>query len=536
MVSCRWSILLVVGFAVLAIGAAAIVAAYQVPVRHEVNIGGYDAAYVRGFYDAQDSSYPSGHQPYLKGSDGRVRWSRARSFLVFPQAGLPASVTLRLRGWRPASPASSPPVVHLFLNGQTPLRTIQTSEAWEEYHVAIAIDDGGLLKVSDVVIELRSETALLPDEGREVGVLLDRATYTVSPGPRGFIVPYPSQVAGGALAVLLLWLVLSPCAQNDKKTAKGAKSAKDAERSYAPCPPNPVPQTLPPVPCPLLSFVGIATLVGILFLLLYRLPPPLYPYPLRWLLPALNVAQLLLLAVRHLPAVIARKPWLLDVAAVGGGVVWVAWVLLVAQDHLTLSVPGVEKDFRVFATRAPDLGRVFQADGFYQHGYPLLLWLVRPLTAGNAFLAARLIAAASGAVLLLACGWMARWLLASVEYPLAARSGMLLALLVLALSPLVVQYALYVGSDMPFAACVSLSLAMLVSQVSRQDGTGETSKHPVPPAMVVLAGVVAGGAFLLRHPGIVLLPWGILTSVLLHPGPTGPGGGGGTPLYVVLLP
>jgi hypothetical protein len=231
-------------------------------------------------------------------------------------------------------------------------------------------------------------------------------------------------------------------------------------------------------------------------------------------------------------------------------------VLLVAQDHLTLSVPGVEKDFRVFATRAPDLGRVFQADGFYQSGYPLLLWLVRPLTAGNAFLAARLIAVASGAVLLLACGWMARRLLASVEYPFAARSGMLLALLVLALSPLVVQYALYVGSDMPFAACVSLSLAMLVSQVARHDhdtdllskqrnrsgpptchpptggrnweeGTGEVGKHHTSQAMVVLAGVAAGGAFLLRHPGIVLLPWGMLTSMLLHPWPTGPGGGGG---------
>lgn len=56
-------------------------------------------------------------------------------------------------------------------------------------------------------------------------------------------------------------------------------------------------------------------------------------------------------------------------------------------------------------TTDPALDGVLRADGFYNLGYPLLLWLARPLTGDNPFLAARLVAALGGALLLLA-GWL----------------------------------------------------------------------------------------------------------------------------------
>ena len=114
---------------------------------------------------------------------------------------------------------------------------------------------------------------------------------------------------------------------------------------------------------------------------------------------------------------------------------------------MVLSVPSMEKDFRVFALRSahlagsfpsgtsdPNVDGVLRGDGFYNLGYPLLLWLARPLASDNPFLAARLVAALSGALLLAAGWWLARRLL--------GRGPALLALLALALSPLVVEQAL----------------------------------------------------------------------------------------------
>src|SRR5262249_148794 len=142
------------------------------------------------------------------------------------------------------------------------------------------------------------------------------------------------------------------------------------------------------------------------FLVLYRAQPP-YPYPLLRLLPAIDVLLAGALALRYGPALAQRIPALLDGLAIGGIGAWTAAVLIAAQRHVTLSVPGVEKDFRVFATRSEhlfgtfgaqskEMAGVIQADGFYNLGYPLLLWLARPLANDNPFLAARLASALSG--------------------------------------------------------------------------------------------------------------------------------------------
>ncbi len=465
----------------LLLGALLIMLVYQVPATHKVNIGGYDAAYVQGFHDAQVATAPVGIPPYLTGSDGSARWSRDRSFLLFPQAGLPGRVTLQIRGWR--TDGIPPPTVEVWLNGQELLGTIQTSNAWAEYDFPIS---GGLFKANDIFIELRTPTIRLTAEERPVGVLLDHVTYQVRAGPNGLIRPYPAQVVYGALATGLLWLL-------------GASTENKAQRTHW--------------RKRRIWFLVLGFWLPLFFLVFYRLQPPLYPYPLRWLLPGINLLLAALLGLRYGPALIARVPALLDLLAPAGMVLWLGAVLLVARNHLTLSVPGVENDFRVFATRTDSLTEVFRADGFYNLGYPLLLWLVQPLTAGNPFLAARLVAALSGVLLLLAGSWLARSLLARVEWLRERhlhRIGGLLALLILALSPFVVQYALYVGSDMPFAAMTALALALLV-----------TALRPVPnvgrglAARVFLAGLAAGGAFLVRHLGLLLLPWGVLACLLL---------------------
>lgn len=462
---------------VLLVGAAWIILLYQVPAHHRVNIGGYDTAYVQGFSDPWRQEGPGiPSPPYLEGSDGAARWLRSRSFLLFPQAGLPAAVTLRLRGWHPAG--EPPPVVAVLLNGHTLLGSIDAGDTWKEHTFTIA---GGLLKASDVVIELRASAEPAPEAGSvpRAGVLLDRAAYHVAPGAGHIITPYPTQVGWGALALALLWLA----------TGGGA-----VRTFFARC-------------------WWFALLLGALFLLVVRLPPPLYPYPLRWLLPTVVVVLVALIVLRHAPALLATlsRPAVADALALIGTGLWLAAVLVISQEHVTLSVPGVEKDFRVYATRAPHLEQILQADGFYNLGYPLLLWLVRPFTLHNSFLAGRVVAALSGALLLLAGYLLARSLLHTTAENReheeenhthgTATVAALLALLFLALSPLVVRYALYLGSDMPFAALSTLSLALLLLpwRGGRWLFVG-----------VALAGGAAGGAFLMRHPGLVLLPWGIL--------------------------
>ena len=453
----------------LLVGALFFAASYQIPARHQVDIGNYDAAYAQGFYeaeradDARNAPEPYPPPPYLEGSNGAARWTRASSVLRFPLAGLPATLRLRLRGWRAQG---APPHLRVLLNGQEPLADMATGGAWQDVSLPIV---GGQLKASDFFVELRADTARL-DDGRDVGVLLDEATYSVN-GP--LTTPDPVQVAYGALAAGLLWLLYQTrdARQGDKETRRQG----DASLTWH-----------------VITFIFI--LVSWLFV--YRFQPPITHYPLVWLMPVADGLLAAMLAVRvwRQPATrdwLAARQWLFDAAAALVVALWLGAVLLYAQAHVTEAVPGVEKDFRVFATR-PDLVSIFRADGFYNLGYPLLLWLARPLVADNAFLAGRLLSALFGALLLGAGYWLARVLLAS-------RPAALFALVALACSPLVVQYGLLVGSDMPFAALITLSLALFVA------GTRNRSRN----GLLLAAGLAAGAAFLVRHLGLVLLVWGV---------------------------
>ncbi|HEY3230801.1 MAG TPA: hypothetical protein VGJ87_16370, partial [Roseiflexaceae bacterium] len=96
---------------------------------------------------------------------------------------------------------------------------------------------------------------------------------------------------------------------------------------------------------------------------------------------------------------------------------------------------------------------------------------------------------------------------------LLGRGPALIALLMLAFSPFIVEYGLYVGTDIPFAALCFLALALLVAPAT-------DDRQPTPfrslsvisrrSSVVAFAGLAAGAAFLMRHPGLLLLPFGWL--------------------------
>jgi 4-amino-4-deoxy-L-arabinose transferase-like glycosyltransferase len=442
-------------------GMALVTILCQIPVSHHIDVGRFDAAYVRGFYDPERLDLPQA-RAYLHGSDGSARWTRAESYLLFPQAGLPAEVTIRLRGWR-ADEAL--PDFAILVDGRE-VYTGATTGEWQEVRIPLRRVS---LKPEDVLITVRSDVApVSAGDPRLVGVLVDTVVYRTAQPP---LQPYPAQMAWGALAGGLLFLALTG--------VRGGGTVRWL-RFVA----------------PLRAWLVGMLLIGALYLFFYRLQPA-YPYPLRGLLPGICALLGAIVTLRCGPALAARLPVLPDVLAVGGIAVWTTAVLLAAQDHVTLAVPGVEKDFRVFATRAVDLALVMRADGFYNLGYPFLLWLFAPLTGGNSFLAARLIAALAGMLMLGAAWWLARCLL--------GRAPALAALVVLGLNPFVVQYALYVGSDMPFAALCTLALALLASRWIRGSLW-----------LAALAGGVAGCAFLVRHPGVLLLPFGVFAFMWMR--------------------
>jgi 4-amino-4-deoxy-L-arabinose transferase-like glycosyltransferase len=442
-------------------GMALVTILCQIPVSHHIDVGRFDAAYVRGFYDPERLDLPQA-RAYLHGSDGSARWTRAESYLLLPQAGLPAEVTICLRGWRADGAL---PDIAILVDGHEVYAGATTGE-WQEVRIPLRRVS---LKPEDVLVTVRSGVApVSAGDPRLAGVLVDTVVYRTAQPP---LQPYPAQMAWGALAGGLLFLALAG--------VRGSRTVRWLR-----------------LVTPLRAWLVGMLLIGALYLFFYRIQPA-YPYPLRGLMPGVCAALGAIVTLRYGPALAARLPVLPDVLAVSGIAVWTTAVLLAAQDHVTLAVPGVEKDFRVFATRAVDLALVLRADGFYNLGYPFLIWLFAPLTAGNPFLAARLIAALAGMLMLGAAWWLARCLL--------GRALALAALVVLGLNPFVVQYALYVGSDMPFAALCTLALALLAS-------------HRIRGSLwlAALAGGAAGCAFLVRHPGVLLLPFGVFAFMWMR--------------------
>jgi hypothetical protein len=361
------------------------------------------------------------------GFDGLVRRVLPTAALRFPQLGTPAAVTMR---W--LAPTGVPVVVQI--NDDLRVQLVAQGQ-WEEQTVVLT---GGWRKAFDTVVRITSPAA---DQ-----ILLDRIEITVLPP----VWPHPAQLLYAGLIGVL------------------CKALFHRRPRWQ----------------PVLVIVGY----GAGWLLLYRNSH----YPLIYL-PPISVAVLgAATLVRYWPLLSTRWPqWATPWLTVAIVVIWMGALVPAMQAHVTLARPGVENDFRVFATR-DTLSTIFQADGFYNLGYPLLLWLVRPFTHDNPFLAARLIALVSGGILIGAGYWLARCLLAPAPSLLAAGF--------LALSGMVTQYSLLVGSDMPFAALMTLAVAVTFRINTRTHA-----------ALALFGGALAGAAFLLRHPALILLLWGGIT-------------------------
>ncbi len=360
--------------------------------------------------------------------DGSIRRVLPTAALRLPQVGTPAAVTIR---W--LAPTGMPVVVQV--NDELSQQFVAQGQ-WEEQTIALT---GGWRKAFDIVVRITSP--VVADQ-----ILLDRIEVTVLPP----VWPHPAQLLYAGLIGVL-------CRALFHRRPRWQ---------------------------PVLVIVGY----GAGWLLLYRNSH----YPLIYL-PPISVAVLgAATLVRYWPLLSTRWPqWATPWLTVAIVVIWMGALVPAMQAHVTLARPGVENDFRVFATR-DTLSAIFQADGFYNLGYPLLLWLVRPLTHDNPFLAARLIALVAGGVLIGAGYWLARCLLAPAPSLLAAGF--------LALSGMVTQYSLLIGSDMPFAALMTLAVAVTLRV--------DTRTHA---AMVLFGGLLAGAAFLIRHPGLILLLWGGIT-------------------------
>lgn len=459
----RWVAGLLRILALLALGAALTALVYQIPARHVVRVGYDDAAYVQGFGEAVNRW---GVNVDRTGVREPYRWSGSHAALLFPQIGLPARATLRWRAYRPSG--AEHPIMRVLLNGREELGRFRATGDWEEHVFAI---DGGLWKPRDLFLQIIVDPPLQV-EGVARGAQVSRAVLETSGWP---IRPYPAQLLGGAVATLL-----AACAVRRPR------------------------------------FLALTVLaMQIAFLCCYRLQ--VSPYPLRLFWPLMIGGWAFVLAVRAWPVLSqrGRSGWTerlaaraigLEAVAVIAIAIWAAVLWAAGRAHTVLSLPGVENDFRVFATRSaaltcppgawqPDAGCVLRADGFYPLGYPFLLWMTRPLTEGNAFLAARAVALVSAVVLLAATYLLGRRLLGA--------AGGLLALSLVLLNRWTAQYGLLVGTDLPFAALWATALLVIVT--ARGHGS------------IFAAGLLGGLAFSVRHPGVLLLLIGVLSILWRRP-------------------
>ncbi|GAC1641717.1 MAG: glycosyltransferase family 39 protein [Herpetosiphon sp.] len=430
-----------------AIGCVAISLAYQIPVRHRVLIGQNDGGYIQGWNDANNRW---GVITDRTGVAGPVRWTKASSYIVFPLIGSPSELTIHWRAYR-ASPART--TLRVVLNGTQELSVIPGTNMWATNRLPVT---PAFLKPDDLFIELNTQAPVR--QGDEIqGVQVDNVELATVGWP---IIPAMGQVLqGGAVLALLA------------TTLRRARWL----------------------------MIGLGIMV-VAWLSLYRMD--IIGFPLLHLLRWTIVAECTWLSIRGASHAIARvRPGYAHVGVMVLLVLWLIGVAGAARQHTVLSTPGVEKDFRVFAQRsnalscavhAPDNeeGCVLRADGFYQLGYPLILWIVRPLTYGNAFLAAQLVGLGAGIILL-----GATYLIGS---RLGGRWVGLAAAGVAAANPLSVQYALLLGTDMVFAAAWTLALAAMVWWLPMRG-----------PARGLAAGATAGVAYAIRHPGIILLPLGL---------------------------
>ncbi|MFM7679390.1 MAG: hypothetical protein ACKO83_11140, partial [Roseiflexaceae bacterium] len=339
---------------------------------------------------------------------GKARWSGVDAAVILPQIASPMTVTLRV-----FSPI--PKTLVISVNDGSTVVQQPVRAAWQD--VAFQIVDGQQ-KPFTLHASLRSEVAPWhAGDLRQVGVMVDTLSVTTP----AWSMPYPWPIAWVVLCSVLSSFVLRT-------------SQIPAWRSY-----------LMAVIFP----VFIATIT-------WRWQ---FWYPIPHGSAVVCGMLAIVLGVRHHRILTSRFRWWGDaVSGITIGV-WSVSAALAQRAHLTLAVPGVEKDFRSFASRSDSLADVFAADPFYNSGYPFILYSLRQLSTTSAFVSATWWSVVVASCALVATWWLARFLFGQYW-------GAFMTLTV-ASSALFTQYALSLGSDMTFTALTTLACALLVRAPAR---------------------------------------------------------------------
>ncbi len=418
---------------------------HAVPARHVVDIGGYDSAYLQGFFEQQAS-------PDSFGSADRVRWSGADAALRLPLIGMPSTLSIRV-----ASPITK--TLTLQTTDAATTHTFNTPYAWNDVTVQMPI---ALTKWTDTPVVFGTSVApWQKGDLRDVGVLVDTLTYHSA----WFALPYPS-IAVLTMVVAILFAQLVPMLWAGRY-GRIAVAAGVPNLMVLGCIRYPFHQVL------------------------------VWPTVLVWAT-GLLVCILLWRNRVRISAHWERTQERYIAAGIG---IWCVVLTVVQRSHLTLVVPGVEKDFRSFATRSDTAAEVFRADAFYQYGYPAILWVARIIGGYDVFVTALIWAIIAAALTL-----CASWAIARSVFGRGWDAGVVL---LLAGSSFFGEHALLVGSDMTFTAATTATLAALLWAMSA----------PAARLRWLVVGVAAGSAYITRHTGLVL--WIPIAVALWMSAPTG---------------
>ena len=406
---------------------------HAIPTRHIVDIGGPDSAYLQGFYDQQPI-------PALFARPGTGRWSGPEAALRLPLIGMPAQLSIT---------AAAPLPRTLTILTDDPSAPDSIAVPLDTHWQTIPIPIPGVLqKLWDTPVLLRSDTSpWQKGDLRSVGIMLDSLTYETNWGA----LPYPSTAVATLFTTLLLALAFSG----------RAPTVRRRDWMLAGCLPHLV----------------------VAFAWRWPLHSAFVVPAAHWWGLAAALAYTLLVYWRVVVSVWQRWQAVAGAVLISG---WSAWYVVLQQSHLTLVVPGVEKDFRSFATRASDLDGVLRADGFYQIGYPALLWLGQALSGQSAYAVGLTLSVAAAAVLLLGVWWVARLTL--------GRGWDVVCVTIVMASAFFGDAALLLGTDIPFAAAATLGIGALLWAQQRPDALQRWW----------LAGALLALAFLIRHTGLVL--------------------------------
>lgn len=131
--------------------------------------------------DEGDQVYVSNFHQREGNESSSFRWSKARSYLTFPDAGyVPMSISLTINGWRPDDQPA--PRVLLLANGRQLAFFVAAKElqTYEFQYVPAVVP-----LEKDLIVEIRSDTftPASDEAGRTLGVLAVSAQFTAIAGP-----------------------------------------------------------------------------------------------------------------------------------------------------------------------------------------------------------------------------------------------------------------------------------------------------------------------------------------------------------------